>query len=66
MIGYSNHLMSPDVWAQKSKIQSDRFHQMFREEETLKALGKIPDIFFSAPVSSLNSTLYTGRTVYCF
>ena len=27
---------------------------------------KIPDIFFSIPVSPLNSTLYTGKTVYCY
>ena len=27
---------------------------------------KIPDIFFSMPGSPLNSTLYTGRTVYCY
>ena len=27
---------------------------------------KIPNIFFRAPVSPLNSTLYAGRIVYCY
>ena len=40
MIGYTNHVMSPEVLAQKSKIQSDRFPQTFREAGTLKALRK--------------------------
>ena len=30
VIGYTNHVMSPKVLAQKSLILSDRFHQTFR------------------------------------
>ena len=70
MIEYTNHVMIPEVLAQKFRIQSDRFYQTFREAGTLKAVQKdnpkIPDIFFSAPVSPSNSTVYTGRTLYCY
>ena len=70
VIGYTNHVISPEVFAQKFKIQSDKSHQTFREAGTLKRSHKdnptIPDIFFSAPVSLFNSTLYIGRIVYCY
>ena len=52
-----------------SKIPADRFHQRFHEAAILLAPRnhpKIPDIFSDAPVSPLNSTLYTGRTLYCY
>ena len=35
-------------------------------KSSLKDNPKIPDILFSAPVSPLNPTLYTGRTVSCY
>ena len=38
VIGYTNHMKNPEVLPQKSKIQSDRFHQTFRETGTLEAL----------------------------
>ena len=69
VVGYTNHVMSPEVLEQKSKIQADRFHQTFRVAGTLKSSQKdnpkIPDII-TALVGPLNSTLYTGRTVYCY
>ena len=40
VIGYANHGMSPEFLLQKPKIESDRFHQTFRETGTLKALRK--------------------------
>ena len=36
VIGYTNHVMSPKVWAQNPKSRSDRFH----EAVILKALRK--------------------------
>ena len=68
VIGYTNHVMSPEVLVQKSQIQSDGFHKMIRQVGTLKSSQKdnlkITDIFFCMPASLLNSTLYTGKTVY--
>ena len=40
VIGYINDVMSLEVLAQKSQIQSDRFHQTFYEAGMLKALRK--------------------------
>ena len=36
VIEYTNHVLGPDVLVQKSKFQSDRFHQTFVEAGTLK------------------------------
>ena len=52
-----------------SKIPADRFHQRFHEAAIRRAPRnhpEIPDIFSNAPVSPLNSGLYTGRTLYCY
>ena len=72
-IEYTNHMMSPEILAQKFKIQSDRLHLTFRQwgdvKSSQKDNPKIPDIFFSVPVSSLNSTYTQGRlfiVVNCF
>ena len=35
VIGYTNYVMSLEVLAQKSKIQSDKFYQTFHEVGTL-------------------------------
>ena len=65
---YTNPMMSPEVLVQKSKIQSDRFHQTFCGDikSSQKDNPMIPDIFFSTPVSPSNSTVYTGRIVYSY
>ena len=60
VIGYTNHVMSLEVLAQKSKIQSDRFHQMVPCGGDIKSSQKdnpkIPDIFFGALLSPSKST----------
>ena len=68
VIGYTNHVMSPEVLAQNRK--SSQIPPGIPWGSDIKSSErdnpKIPDIFFSMLVSALNSTLYTGRTVYCY
>ena len=63
VIGYTYHVMSPEVLAQKSKIQSEIPLDVpcgGNVKRPQKDNLKVPDIFFSAPVSPLNSAFYTG------
>ena len=68
VIGYTNHVMSPEVLVQKSSQTDSTRHSVKGGDikSSQKDNLKIADIFFSVLVSPLNSTLYTGRTVYCY
>ena len=59
--------MNPEVLAQNpksSQIDSIQWGSDIKSSERDDL--KIPDLFFSTPVSPLNSTLYTEWTVYCY
>ena len=65
VIGYTNHVMSPEVLAQNPKYSQIQSGVPWGGDikSSRRDNRKIPEIFFSTPVSLLNSTLYTGRTV---
>ena len=70
VIGYTNHVNRPEVWAQKTEnhqIDSDPVPRAYRPEILTKKLlnQKMPVILSITPVWLSNLTRYTGRTLYC-